>query len=721
MLPGQSFVPFTGVVGTPISQQAGTSFTINVLALDAANGIAPSASGNVSVTTSDPNDVHPGPAPFVNGNATIVVSPVTVGRWTISPVGGPGVNQTSSAFDLSQTIRAFAGSGVAGAGGVGGAADAAQLDVPFGSTVTNNGAVYIADTGNSRIVRVDPSTNVLTVVAGGGFGCAGETNNAGDGCPPTSAVLVSPTDVEVDAAGNIYIADQQAHRVRRVNASTGLMETFAGTGTPGFSGDGGPATSAKLSLPTGLAVDPATGTVYVTDENNQRVRRIEAGVITTFAGNGTTGSGGDGGPAIDASFNLPTGIARTASGVIFVAEQGGHRVRMIQSGTILTVAGTGSRGYSGDGGFGDEAMIASAYAVAVDGQGNLYIADTGNHRIRRVDPSGIIVTIAGTGTAGTTGDGGLATDARINNPLGVSANATNGDLFISDTFGHRVRVIRSAAYIPPPPTPTPSPTFTPTATPQPDADGDGLPDAAEIAQGTNPNDPDTDNDGFNDPPDLAYGGVNSNPAVDNCPTVANPTQINTDSAAFINGPNVPGDDVTIGNGDRFGDMCDSDDDNDARPDTNETLFPDGSCTAATAPTNSLDRDSDGDHLLDGWECQNGSDPANSASKFLGSGVADADGDHILDVVERRGHDTSGSALDTDGDGCADLVEVASVDGNKAVGDADRLAVARRALGIFAPSPDQDYVLDLTKNGAVGDEDRLFAARAALIWLPPPCS
>jgi hypothetical protein len=721
MLPGQSFVPFTGVVGTPTTQQAGSSFTINVLALDSANGIAPSASGNVSVTTDDPNDSHPGPAPFVNGNATIVVSPVTVGLWTISPSGGPGVNVTSDEFNLSQIIRAFAGTGSAGAGGAGGPADAAQLNVPFGSTVTSNGAVYITDTGNSRVVRVDPSSNILTVVAGGGFGCAGQTNSVGDGCPANSAILISPTDVEVDGAGNIYIADQQGHRVRRVNASTGLMETLAGTGSPGFSGDSGPATSAQLSLPTGLALDPTTGAVYVTDENNQRVRKIEGGVITTFAGTGATGSGGDGGPASGASFNLPTGIARSASGVFFISEQGGHRVRMISGGTITTIAGTGTRGYSGDGGLAEEAMIASPYALALDGQGNLYVADTGNHRVRRVDSSGMILTIAGTGVAGGTGDGGLAADATIYNPLGVSVHASTGDVFISDTFSHRVRVIRAATYVPPPPTPTPTPTFTPTATPQPDADGDGLPDAAEIAQGTSPSNPDTDGDGFNDPPDMSFTGVNTNAAADNCPTVSNSSQVNSDSAAFINGPNVPSDDATIGNGDRFGDACDSDDDNDGRSDSAEPIFPDASCSAATGPMLPLDRDTDGDHLLDGWECQNGSDPVNATSRFLGTGNADADGDNVPDLWERRGHNTSVSSLDTDGDGCGDLVELASVDANKVVGDSDRLAVARRALGIFAPNADQDYALDMSKNGTVGDEDRLFVARAALIWLPAPCS
>jgi hypothetical protein len=714
MLPGQSFVPGTGVVGAPQKQQAGATFTISVLALDASNVIATSASGNVSITTSDPNDTHPGPAPFVNGEATIVVSPVTMGTWTITPVGGPGVNETSSPFVASRTIQSFAGTGTAGSAGTGGPADAAQLDVPFGSTVSASGAVYIADTGNSRIVRVDPSTNVLTVVAGGGFGCGQQTNAVGDGCPATSAILNSPTDVEIDAAGNILIADQQNHRVRRVVAASGVIETLAGTGAPGFAGDGGPAVNAQLALPTGLARDPSSGALYVTDENNHRVRVIESGTITTFAGNGTAGSSGDGGIATNASLNLPTGIARAADGTIFISEQGGHRVRRVLGATITTFAGTGTAGYGGDSGSAELAMLSSPYAIATDPVGNVYIADTGNHRLRRVDASGTIVTIAGTGTPGTTGDGGLAADARIYHPLGVSVGSS-GDLFISDTFSHRVRVIRNATYFPPPPTPTP------TATALPDSDGDGLNDAAEAAQGTSPNDPDTDNDGFNDPPDLSFAGVNTNTAADNCPTVANPSQVNTDAAPIPNGPMLAGDDGTVGNGDRFGDACDSDDDNDGAGDAAEPLYPDPSCPSAGGPTDPLDRDSDGDHLLDGWECQNGSNPLDASSKALGSGSADTDGDHIADLWERRGHGTDFSGTDTDGDGCPDLVEVASVDGNKAAGDADRLAVARRALGIWPPEPSQDDALDMSKNGTVDDADRLFVARAALIWLPPPCS
>jgi hypothetical protein len=206
--------------------------------------------------------------------------------------------------------------------------------------------------------------------------------------------------------------------------------------------------------------------------------------------------------------------------------------------------------------------------------------------------------------------------------------------------------------------------------------------------------------------------------------------VNTNTIALDNGPAVPGDDVTILRSDDVPDNCDADDDADGIPEYaahaavwNESVFPILACPAAFAgSTDPLRMHSDGDHLTDGWECGHGSDPADPASKFLGSASGDADGDHIPDLWEERGYNASGSSIDTDADGCADLVEIASVDGNMAVTDADRLAVARRALGIYLPHAAQDYVMDISKNGNVGSEDYLFVARAALLagWLPKSC-
>jgi hypothetical protein len=212
-------------------------------------------------------------------------------------------------------------------------------------------------------------------------------------------------------------------------------------------------------------------------------------------------------------------------------------------------------------------------------------------------------------------------------------------------------------------------------------------------------------------------------AIDTCLSIHDPEQLNTDSSDLDNGALAPGDDVTLLNGgDTLGNACDPDDDNDAVADATEMVHPIAGCASATAAMNPLDIDTDGDHLTDGWECANGSDPANSASKSLGSGITDADGDRIADLWEMRGYNGSGASTDVDGDGCHDLVELASIDGNTNVGDPDRLSVARRALGIWGPDPEQDYVLDIDKNGVVGDPDRLFVARAALLpeWLPKSC-
>jgi hypothetical protein len=224
----------------------------------------------------------------------------------------------------------------------------------------------------------------------------------------------------------------------------------------------------------------------------------------------------------------------------------------------------------------------------------------------------------------------------------------------------------------------------------------------------------------NMPPAIDADGDAVSNAADNCVNTSNQDQLNADGAWRPNGPLVPGDDVTWPMSDTAGNACDTDDDNDGRGDTDEmsgTL-----CGPNFYLTNPVLIDTDGDRLTDGWECANGSDPTNPASKNLGPPTSDGDGDRVPDPWEMRGYGASAASTDSDGDGCADLVEIASIDANKAVGDPDRLAVARRALNIWAPEPNQDYVLDISKNGTIGDEDRLFVARAALLpdWLPKSC-
>jgi hypothetical protein len=223
------------------------------------------------------------------------------------------------------------------------------------------------------------------------------------------------------------------------------------------------------------------------------------------------------------------------------------------------------------------------------------------------------------------------------------------------------------------------------------------------------------------PPDIDGDGVLNE--LDNCPTDANPSQSNTDAEVRANGPNVPGDDASWVNHDDLGNACDPDDDNDGLSDSEEAS---GGVYCDGLETSPLMLDTDGDRLADAWECANGSDPSFAGSKYLGNGATDGDGDRIPDNWERRGYNgaTSGPLMhDTDGDGCHDMVELASVDANRVITDADRLAVARRALGMWDAEPLQDYALDIDKNGVVGDSDRLFVARAALLpgWVPKSCS
>jgi sugar lactone lactonase YvrE len=227
-----------------------------------------------------------------------------------------------------------------------------------------------------------------------------------------------------------------------VDASTGIITTVAGNGIPGYSGDGGPATSASLSGPSGVVVD-ATGNLLIADSSNYRIRRVDAstGIITTVAGNGIRGFSGDGGPATSASLS-PIGVAVDATGNLFIADTGNHRIRRVDesTGIITTVAGNGIRGFSGDGGPATSASLNYPTGVAVDGSGNLFIADAANNRIRWVDAStGIITTVAGNGMPDYSGDGGPATSASLNGPSGVVVDAA-GNLFIADNDNKRIRL-----------------------------------------------------------------------------------------------------------------------------------------------------------------------------------------------------------------------------------------------------------------------------------------
>lgn len=268
-----------------------------------------------------------------------------------------------------------------------GPAITAQLNQVSGIALDDAGNLYIADYLNQRIRKVIAATGVITTVAGDGNSCASSTSLCGDNGPAIAAQLHQPTDVAIDEFGNLYIADTWNFRIRKVIASTGIITTVAGTGTFGASGDGEAATNAQLSTPFGITLDEM-GNLYIADFDNHSIRKVisPTGVITTVAGTGVMGYSGDNGPAVSAQLNGPAGVAVDKMGNLYIADHIDHRVRKVISltGVITTVAGTGVGGYSGDNGLAFMAGLTTPFDVVVDEMENLYISDTGNFRIRKV-------------------------------------------------------------------------------------------------------------------------------------------------------------------------------------------------------------------------------------------------------------------------------------------------------------------------------------------------
>jgi sugar lactone lactonase YvrE len=278
--------------------------------------------------------------------------------------------------------------------------------------------------------------NVSTIAGDGSQGYSG------DGGPATSAVTNLPSDVVIDNSGNIYFSELTNCVVRKI-ATDGTITTIAGVvGNCSFDGDGGPASVAKLDFPAGLAVD-ANGNLYISDRGNHRIRKVATdGIISTVAGNGTDGDSGDGDQATAANLDTPRGVAVDATGNIYISDWYNHKIRKINtSGVISTYAGTGDSGFSGDNGLATAAKLKSPDGIAVDAGGNVYFSDRSNDRIRKISTSGIITTVAGKGGFNAfSGDGGQATDAEFNDPNGVALDAT-GNIYVVDRENNRIRKI----------------------------------------------------------------------------------------------------------------------------------------------------------------------------------------------------------------------------------------------------------------------------------------
>src|SRR6266699_5548734 len=382
-------------------------------------------------------DGIPAASASLNGPGQIAMD--AAGNLFIPDNGNSRVRRVDATTGVISTV---AGTGATAFSGDGGPATAAGLRNPLAVAVDRQGNLFIDDRGNLRIRRVDGATGLITTFAGNGT-----AGPIGDGGPATSASLIGPAGVAVDGAGNVFIAEFVGCRIRRVDAQTGTISTVAGNGVPGFGGDGGPATSASLHDPHGVTVDDA-GNLFIADGYNYRIRRVDAstGLIGTIAGNGTYGFSGDGGPATSASLSIPWGAGLDTSGNLLIADTDTSHIRRVNlaTGVIDTIGGNGWIGFSGDGGLSTGASLYSPMGLAVDPAGNVLIAESGNSRVRRVNvTTGTIETVAGNGLAGFGGDGGPATDASLNEPIGIAVGP-GGDLFIADHTNFRIRRVEAA-------------------------------------------------------------------------------------------------------------------------------------------------------------------------------------------------------------------------------------------------------------------------------------
>ena len=337
----------------------------------------------------------------------------------------------------SEKIQTIAGTGDPGHQGDGGPANRALMREPFMCASDPRGNLFVAEATNHCVRRIDKATGLITTVAGNGA-----EGYSGDGGPAVQATMNQPYSLQIAANGDIFIVDRLNAVIRRVEAATGVITTVAGTGQPGYSGDGGPGIQAQLREPNDCFLD-GRGGLLIADIQDQRVRHLDlgTGVITTFAGNGEKARTGDGGPALEAGILGARAVCMDRRGNTYIAEREGNGVRVVNSsGVMSTLAGTGERGYSGDGGPALAATWGAPKAIRCDHQGNLLVVDTENHAIRRIDATtGLVSTVAG-GRQGNQGDGGPAIGAGLDRPHGCDVDG-QGNIYIADSNNHRVRVV----------------------------------------------------------------------------------------------------------------------------------------------------------------------------------------------------------------------------------------------------------------------------------------
>ena len=334
-------------------------------------------------------------------------------------------------------IQTVVGTGEEGYAGDGGPATHALIGEAYGCDFDTLGNLYICDGRNHTIRRIDRDSGVIVTVAG-----SGRQGYSGDGGPATEATLNNLYSLQVDTNGDIYVVDRLNAAIRKVDAATGIITTVAGTGEPGYGGDGGPGVLARLREPNDCFLD-GKGGLLIADIQDQRIRRLDlrTGIMTTFAGTGEKRRTGDGKPATQASIMGARAVCMDSKGNTYICEREGNGVRKVDAnGIVSTFAGTGERGYSGDGGPALAATWGAPKAIRCDHQDNVIVVDTENHAIRRIDGvTGIVTTIAG-GHRGGDGDGGRATDAGLERPHGCGIDP-QGHLYIADGMNHRVRVV----------------------------------------------------------------------------------------------------------------------------------------------------------------------------------------------------------------------------------------------------------------------------------------